>query len=578
MRAFTVWAPLVGRVELVLGEERVGASEGGGGWWRAEADAKPGDRYGWSLDGGPAWPDPRSVDQPDGIDGLSAVYDHDAFEWRDAAWPGRRATAGVLYELHVGTFSPPGTFDGAIERLPHLVDLGVDAVEIMPVATGSGRWGWGYDGVLLYAVHPAYGGPDAFKRFVDSCHAAGIGVVLDVVYNHFGPAGNHLPDFGPYLTDRHRTFWGDAVRFEGPEAHEVRRFVIDNALMWLRDFHCDGLRLDAVHAIVDESPRHVLAELGEEVDRLAAEMGRPLTLIAESDLNDPVFVRPRPDGHGLAASWADDWHHALHTVLTGETSGYYEDFGSLDHLVKALDQAWVYDGAWSPRRGRPHGHAVDGLPADAFVVAAQNHDQVGNRAAGERLPALTSWGRLHVAAALLLTSPFVPMLFQGEEWGASTPFQYFTDHADPALGDAVRNGRRQEFAAFGWAPEDVPDPQDPATFERSRLDWDEPGAPRHAALLRWHRELLQLRRAEPDLHDPSVGAVATAERGVLTVRRGSVSVVANLADEVRTAPVQPGQRLLMASEQEIRLDGAEVVLPVDSVAILQRASEPPAHG
>jgi maltooligosyltrehalose trehalohydrolase len=578
MTAFAVWAPLAAGVELVLGEERVDATQGGDGWWHAQADAKPGDRYGWSLEGGPPRPDPRSVDQPDGIDGLSAVYDHDAFEWRDATWPGRRATAGVLYELHVGTFSPAGTFDGAIERLPHLVDLGIDAVEVMPVATGSGRWGWGYDGVLLYAVHPAYGGPDGFKRFVDSCHAAGIAVVLDVVYNHFGPAGNHLPEFGPYLTDRHRTFWGDAVRFDGPEAHEVRRFVIDNAMMWLRDFHCDGLRLDAVHAIVDESPRHVLAELGEEVDRLASELGRPLTLIAESDLNDPVFVRPRPHGYGLAASWADDWHHALHTVLTGERSGYYEDFGALDQLVKALGQAWVYDGAWSPRRGRPHGHAVDGLPADAFVVAAQNHDQVGNRAAGERLPALTTWGRLHVAAALLLTSPFVPMLFQGEEWGASTPFQYFTDHADPDLGDAVRNGRRQEFAAFGWAPEDVPDPQDPATFERSRLDWDEPRAPRHAGLLRWHRELLRLRRAEPDLHDPSVGAVASEEQGVVTVRRGSVSVVANLADEARTAAVGSGQRLLMASEQRIRLDGAEVVLPVDSVAILQRASDPPADG
>jgi maltooligosyltrehalose trehalohydrolase len=563
---------------VVVGEERIPAAEGGGGWWRAEAAAEPGARYGFAVDGGPPIPDPRAVDQPEGIDGLSAVYDQDAFAWRDHGWRGRRATDGVLYELHVGTFSPEGTFDGAVGRLPHLVDLGIDVVEVMPVATASGRWGWGYDGVLLYAVHPSYGGPDGFKRFVDAFHAVGIAVVLDVVYNHFGPAGNHLPELGPYLTDRHHTFWGDAVDFDGPEAAEVRRFVIDNALLWLRDFHCDGLRLDAVHAIVDDSPVHVLAELGQAVDELAAEVDRPLTLIAESDLNDPVFVRPRPAGHGLAASWSDDWHHALHALLTGERRGYYEDFGTADHLVKAIQQAWVYDGAWSPHRGRTHGHPPDGLPRDAFVVAAQNHDQVGNRAAGERLAALTTVGRLHVAAALLLTSPFVPMLFQGEEWGASTPFQYFTDHADPALAQAVRDGRRDEFAAFGWAPEDVPDPQDPATFQRSKLDWAEVPEPPHADLLRWHRDLIRLRHDERDLHDPAVGAIAAHDGGLVTVQRGRLLVLANLGSETARAGTGGAAAVVLASHQDIALDGAEVVLPVDSVAILRRTSDPSSDG
>ena len=579
MRTFELWAPRADRVELVIGasrETRTAMERRDGGWWAAAAPAEPGDRYGFSIDGGPVRPDPRSLDQPDGIDTLSAVYDHDGFTWHDDGWAGRRTTHGVLYELHVGTFSESGTFDGAIEHLPHLVELGVDAIELLPVATASGARGWGYDGVLLFAPHPAYGGPDGLKRLVDACHAAGIAVVLDVVYNHFGPAGNHLGEMGPYLTDRHHTFWGDAVNFDGPDAAEVRRFVIDNALMWLRDHHLDGLRLDAVHAIVDESPRHLLAELGEAVDALAAELGRPLTLIAESDLNDPVFVRPRPEGYGLAASWADDWHHALHAALTGERSGYYEDFGTLDHLVKALQQAWVYDGVWSPHRDRPHGHPPDGLPADAFVVTAQNHDQVGNRAAGERLPALTSWGRLHVAAALLLTSPFAPMLFQGEEWGASTPFQYFTDHADPDLGRAVSEGRRREFAAFGWAPEDVPDPQDPATFERSKLRWEEASRPPHADLLRWHRDLVALRREHPDLHDPAVPAKASHADGVLTVQRGGVTVLANLAPEPRRIEVG-GAQVRLASEAGIQVVGAEVELPVDSVAILLPPPDPSSH-
>ena len=565
---FSVWAPRPNAVELVLGDDRHGMEREADGWWHADVPARPGTRYAFSLDGGPPRPDPRAVDQPDGIDAPSAVYDHRAFAWRDDRWPGVELATSVLYELHVGSFSEAGTFDGAIPHLEHLVELGVDAVELLPVATASGRWGWGYDGVQLFAPHPAYGGPDGLKRLVDACHAVGLGVVMDVVYNHFGPAGCHLPEYGPYLTDRHRTVWGDAVSFDGPDSHEVRRFVIDNALMWLRDFHCDGLRLDAVHAIQDTSEVHVLAELGAEVDELASEIGRRVLVVAESDLNDPTVVRARPEGHGLDAAWADDWHHALHVALTGERDGYYADFSTLDDLVKAIEQAWVLDGTWSTHRGRSHGSPPDGLSPERFVVAAQNHDQVGNRAKGERLTALTTEGRARIAAALLLTSPFVPLLFQGEEWAASSPFLYFTDHADEALGDAVRKGRRAEFAAFGWPPESVPDPQDPTTFLRSKLQWDQRAEPAHATMLSWYRALLGLRRQDPHLRDPSVRAAATHDAGLLTVVRGDVRLLANLGSQERRAPVCDGLRAVLASPDGARVEGDEVILPVDSVMLL----------
>jgi maltooligosyltrehalose trehalohydrolase len=566
---FSLWAPAAERVDLVLEAAIAPMRPAGDGEWELVVDeVKPGDRYAFSIDGGEHRPDPRAVDQPDGIDAPSAVYDHDAFEWHDAGWSGVDLAHTVLYELHVGTFSEAGTFDGAIEHLPHLVELGVDAIELLPVATGSGQRGWGYDGVHLFAPHPAYGGPDGLKRLVDACHAAGLGMVMDVVYNHFGPAGNHLPEMGPYLTSTHQTVWGDAVNFDGPGSTGVRSFVIDNATMWLRDFHCDGLRLDAVHAITDTSPVHVLAELGDAVDRLASDLDRHLFVVAESDLNDPVFVRPRPDGYGLDAAWADDWHHALHTVLTGEKDGYYADYGSLGHLAKALEQAWVHDGTWSQHRGQHHGAPPTGLSPDRFVIAAQNHDQVGNRAGGERLSHLVSLGRLRIAAALLLTSPFVPMLFQGEEWGAGTPFLYFSDHADPDLGESVRTGRRQEFAAFGWDPHDLPDPQAPDTFLRSKLDWSELARPVHDELLAWHRALLALRRTHPHLRDPSTPARAHHGRGVLTVERGVMLVHANLGDEEVRVAARPGDGLLLASPDGARVERSAVVLPVDGVVVL----------
>jgi len=536
------------------------------------AGAGAGSRYGFSVDGGPVRPDPRSPSQPDGIDGLSAIVDHRAFGWSDATWRGVALPGSVLYELHVGTFSAEGTFDGAIAHLDHLVDLGVDAVELLPVCEFSGHRGWGYDGVDLFAPHHAYGGPDGLKRLVDACHRAGLGVVFDVVYNHLGPAGNYLAEFGPYFTDRHQTGWGDAVNMDGPGSDEVRRFVVDNALMWLRDYHGDGLRLDAVHAIVDTSARHILEQLAVEVDALAAHLRKPLFLIAESDRNDPALVRARAAGGlGLAAAWADEWHHGLHTVLTGERDGYYEDFGTRTILAKALRQAWVHDGTYSPHRGRVHGRPVTGLTGGRFVIATQTHDQVGNRATGERLAALTTEGRVKVAAALLLTAPFVPMLFMGEEWAASTPFQYFTDHRDPALGRAVTEGRRREFAAFGWDPAGVPDPQAVETFERSVLRWDERHDGAHGRVLEWYRRLIALRRRTPALADGSLDIVAAEvdeATGVVVVRRGTgVTVVANLGPTEQRWPVGD-HHVTLASDQGVRTESRQVVLPVDTVAIL----------
>jgi maltooligosyltrehalose trehalohydrolase len=580
MHEFRVWAPRPKRVEAVLGDRRIPMRPTGGGWWRYRTDrAGPGSDYAFILDGGPPRPDPRSAFQPRGVHGPSRLVDHASFTWHDSGWRGVPLPGSVLYECHVGTFSAEGTFDGAIQHLQHLADLGVDLIELLPVAEFSGQRGWGYDGVDLFAPHHAYGGPEGLKRFVDAAHAHGIGVVMDVVYNHLGPEGNYLPEFGPYFSARHQTSWGSsAVNFDGPGSDEVRRFVIDNALMWLRDYHCDGLRLDAVHAIVDQSATHILEALALEVNALAAHLRRPLFLIVESDLNDPRFVRSRDaDGYGLDASWADEWHHALHATLTGESTGIYEDFGPLPLLAKALRQAWVYDGTYSPYRQRVHGRPPTGLSGSQFVVCTQNHDQVGNRALGQRSGALMSDGRLRVAAALLLTSPFVPMLFQGEEWGATTPFQYFTNHQDPDLGRAVSEGRHRELSALGWDPDNVPDPQDPAVFERSRLNWTQPRKDNHADLLAWHRRLIALRRQIPALTDPRLDSIETEcdqEARWLIVRRGPVTVAANLGTAAWTYAAAPSAALLAASDPNIKQTRKGLVLPPDTLAILTGAGVP----
>jgi maltooligosyltrehalose trehalohydrolase len=468
----------------------------------------------------------------------------------------------------VGTFTPEGTFESAIERLGELVDVGVTHVELMPVCEFPGRRGWGYDGVDLFAPHHAYGGPEGLKRLVDAGHGAGLAVIIDVVYNHLGPDGNYLGAYGPYFTDRYNTPWGEAVNFDGPGSDEVRDFVCDNAGMWLADYHADGLRLDAVHAIFDSSATHILEELGRRVAALEAFLGRRLFVIAESCLNDPRPIRSvEAGGYGLDAAWSDDFHHALHTVLTGERSGYYEDFGDLAHLAAAWEQGYVYDGRFSPHRGRRHGRPVKDLPGHRLLGYLQNHDQVGNRAAGERSAALMSTGRLKIGAALVLTAPFVPLLFAGEEWAASSPFLYFTDHTDADLGQAVSEGRRREFASFGWDPTDGPDPQDLSTFERSKLDWAERGKEPHASMLDWHRSLVALRRRLPALSDGRYGRARFDESaGWLALERGPVTVAVNLAPRAQAIPATGD--VLLASEPYTRPDGDKVELPPESVAII----------
>jgi len=573
---FRVWAPEVVQLELARDDARIAMQKQSAGWWVVEvSELGPGSDYAFVLDGGQPLPDPRSPWQPHGVHGPSRVVDHDAFQWTDTGWQPPPLASGVLYELHVGTFTPEGTFDAAIARLDHLVDLGITHVEFMPVAEFAGARGWGYDGVDLYAPHHAYGGPEGLKRLVDACHTRGLAAILDVVYNHLGPEGNYLHRFGPYFTSRYPTYWGQAVNLDGPGSDEVRRFFCDNALAWLRDYHLDGLRVDAVHAIVDTSAVHFLAQLAEEVESLAAKLGRPLVLVAESDLNDPRIVRSRQiGGYGLDAVWNEDFHHALHAALTGERCGYYADFGRLADVAKALERGFVYDGRRSAYRGRRHGRPATGLSGRHFVGFLQNHDQVGNRPQGERTSHLLTPDLLRVAAALVLAAPFVPMLFQGEEWGASTPFHYFTDHEDPKLIRAVCEGRREELAAFGWDVRGLSDPQDPETFRRSTLDWRELEREPHRSLLDWHRRLISLRREVGELGDEPLDRIRVAfDEGARWLRmdRGPVTVACNLASDTAMVPLATGppRALLLASSPEVRFEESRVALQRATVAILR---------
>ncbi|GLY24358.1 malto-oligosyltrehalose trehalohydrolase [Micromonospora sp. NBRC 101691] len=575
MTEFTVWAPEAERVRLrITGDADREMTPAPGGWWRAEApDAGPGTDYAFLLDDdGSALPDPRSPWQPAGVHGPSRVYDHAAFAWQDQGWTGRQLPGSVLYELHVGTFTPEGTFDAVIDRLDHLVDLGVDMIELLPVNAFNGEHNWGYDGVCWFAPHHAYGGPDGLKRLVDAAHRRGLGVILDVVYNHFGPSGAYAPRFGPYLTEGNNT-WGRSVNLDGPHSDEVRRYIVDSVRMWLRDYHVDGLRLDAVHALADDRATPLLEELAVEVESLATHLGRPLSLIAESDLNDPRLVTPREaGGMGLHAQWNDDAHHALHTLLTGERQGYYADFGSLDCLEAVLTGAFFHAGTWSSFRNRSHGRPVDRqrVPGHRFVAYLQNHDQIGNRATGDRISATLSPALLRVGATLLMTAPFTPMLFMGEEWGATTPWQFFTSHPEPELATAVATGRRREFAAHGWPEGEVPDPQDPETFTRSRLDWAELDKPEHREMLTFHRRLIALRKARPDLSDPRLDRIDVRHGDrFLVVRRGECLVVANLADKAQRVNL-PGvvRQVLLATGTGVTVMRDAVELPAETAAIV----------
>lgn len=573
-RPFDVWAPRPERVRLALAGEVVEMTRADDGWWTPSEPVPTTDAavdYGYLLDDDPdPRPDPRSRRQPEGVHGLSR-HEPTAYAWGDAGWTGRQLAGSVIYELHIGTFTPGGTLDSAIERLGHLVDLGVDLVELMPVNAFNGTHNWGYDGVAWFAVAEPYGGPDAYRRFVDACHAAGLGVVQDVVHNHLGPSGNYLPLFGPYLKDGRNT-WGDLVNLDGEGSAEVRRYILDNVRMWFEDYHVDALRLDAVHALSDTSEVHLLEEMAIEVAALSAHLRRPLTLIAESDLNDTRLVRPREaGGYGLDAQWSDDFHHAVHVALSGEVAGYYADFEPLEALAKVCERGFFHDGTWSSFRDREHGVPVDTatMPTWRLVVANQNHDQIGNRARGDRLAEHLDDDQLACAALLTLAGPFTPMLFMGEEWAASTPFQFFTSHPEPELGKATAEGRIAEFEKMGWDPDEVPDPQDPATFERSRLDWDELSTGRHAVVLDCYRRLARLRRELPELTDPAFGSVSCSVEGRLfTMRRDDLLVVVN-AGETPVSVTVDAVEVLFQTPAGVTLGEGTLEVPPHAGALLR---------
>jgi len=520
---FLLWAPKARSVSLHLlhsGELLTMAPLSRGYFRRTVENLEPGTRYFFQLDGAREVPDPASRFQPEGVHGPSEVVDLNQFQWTDQNWQGRTLERSIFYEIHVGTYTAQGTFDALIPHIPELVELGITTVELMPVAQFPGSRNWGYDGVYPFAPQNSYGGPEPLQRFVNAAHEQGLSVALDVVYNHLGPEGNYLNAYGPYFTDRYRTPWGQALNFDGAGSDEVRRFFIENALYWLENYHFDALRLDAVHGIFDFSARHFLTEIKSAVGALSKRLGRMIHCIAESDLNDSrLLLNHEQGGYDLDAQWSDDFHHSVHRLLTGEDRGYYADFGGIGPLAATLRDGWYYKGQYSHYRQRRHGNSPRGIAASQVVVCNQNHDQVGNRAAGERLSSLVNFEALKLAAGITLLSPFVPLLFMGEEYGETAPFQYFTSHGDPELVEAVRRGRREEFAAFGWEAEKaVPDPQDESTFLRSKPDHSRKCEEPHRTLLRLYQNLIRTRR-EYDLGDPAPRSVREIGDSALLVLR-----------------------------------------------------------
>ncbi|HAN45385.1 MAG TPA: malto-oligosyltrehalose trehalohydrolase, partial [Cyanobacteria bacterium UBA8156] len=550
-------------VAVVLPERRVAMAAVGGGYWQVDIPAAgPGTRYRLAVDWGDRRleiPDPASFGQPEGPHGASAVVDL-AFPWQDQAWRNRSLAEYVFYEVHVGTFTPAGTLAAAQERLGDLVALGITAVALMPVAQFPGDRNWGYDGVYPFAVQDSYGGAQALQQFVDACHRVGLAVVLDVVYNHLGPEGNYLWGLGNYFTDRYRTPWGNALNYDGPHSDGVRAYVLENALFWLREFHLDGLRLDAVHAIYDFGGKHLLQELAEQVAVFSETVGKPHYLIAESDLNDSRLLRPwSQGGYQLHAQWSDDFHHGLHALLTGERQGYYADFGRVADLAKAIEAGFVYDWRYAPHRQRFHGNWAGDLPPVQFVIASQNHDQVGNRMLGDRLGHLVGGAAQQLAAVFTLLTPGLPLLFMGEEYGETAPFLYFTSHGDPGLIEGVREGRKREFAAFHSTGE-VPDPQSIETFQCSQLNWELRQQPDHQDLLDFYKKLLSLRREVlPDLTGQRPTVRFSESEKWLTVDAGGLWLAGNFHDggaavappggqwrDGLTGEVWRGDRLLLA--------------------------------
>lgn len=597
---FLVWAPAAHRVEVhVLASRKklVPMESGERGYNHAVVDGvEPGSLYLYQLDEGTERPDPASRCQPQGVHGPSQVVGPH-LEWEDARWTGLPLQEYTIYEVHVGTFAPEGTFDAVIPHLDELKELGITAIELMPVAQFPGGRNWGYDGVYPFAVQNSYGGPEGLKRLVNACHKLGLAVILDVVYNHLGPEGSYVAEFGPYFTDSYKTPWGAALNFDGPHSDEVRRFFIENALYWVTEFHVDALRLDAVHAIVDHSAVPFVQELAEAVHQRAERLNRRIHVIAESNLNDARLVRPRElGGYGLDAQWNEDFHHSLHALLTGERAGYYHDFGELGQLVKAFSEGFVYSGQYSPYRQRRHGNSSRDVPAQRFVVFSRNHDQVGNRMLGERLSQLVSFEGLKLAAGVVLLSPFIPLLFMGEEYGETAPFQYFISYSDPALVEAVRGGRREEFKAFDWKGE-PPDPQDEGTFRRSRLNRSLRHEGHHAVLLEFYKELFRLRRtvaALANLSKEQMEVLTYEGERFFFLRRwngnSQVFAVFNFGDaETATAVSIPGGRwrkLLDSADERWQGKGtlvpeildsegkASLALSPMSLALFARENEP----
>lgn len=570
-----VWAPRATTVDLVVDDERIPMQHDADrhDWFVAPHQLQPGQRYAFSLDGGQPLPDPRALLQPEGVHGPSQIIDPALFMTGRPAWEGIQLPGKVHYELHVGTFTKEGTFDAAITHIPHLVDLGVQAVEIMPVATFAGERGWGYDGVGLFSVHAAYGGPEQMVRFIDACHEAGLGVVLDVVHNHLGPEGNYLGQFGPYFTNTHSTPWGDAVNLDDEGSEEVRRFLMESVQQWVELFGVDGLRLDAVHELQDDSEIHFLADLSTAVAEMEDQMGRPVALIAEADLNQPYMVSPVGSvehARGMHAQWADDVHHAIHSFVSRETDGYYGDFEPIDALQKALTHVFVHDGVYSTFRdkewGAPVEPSVELYDGHSFVVFMQNHDQVGNRPTGDRITRDTDHAIVAGGAALYLLSAFTPMVFMGEEWAASTPFPYFS-HLGPELGPLVSEGRQREFAQMDWN-EEVLDPQAPETFQMARLQWDELDDGGHARMLAWYKSLLALRHGEPEIRDGDLHSVSAnvVDEDTIVMHRGSIHVAVTRADGGASLPITSDADVLLAWDEpsvedgHYRLDGPGVVV------------------
>ncbi|MEJ8757294.1 malto-oligosyltrehalose trehalohydrolase [Pontibacter sp. H259] len=579
---FTVWAPEAEQVNVVIHgklKQTIPLQREAFGYWVGlSEEATPGTRYSFKLDNDKELPDPASQSQPDGVHKASEVINPN-YNWTDQNWKNLPLEEYIVYELHVGTFSEEGTFEGIVNKLPELKELGITAIELMPIAQFPGNRNWGYDGVYPFATQNSYGGPEGLKKLVDACHKTGIAVVLDVVYNHLGPEGNYTSSFGPYFTEKYNTPWGAALNFDDAHSDHVRNFFIQNALMWLRDFHVDALRLDAVHAILDTGAKHFIQELQEHVNHLEQQQTQTYYLIAESDLNDVRLINPiEQGGYGLAAQWMDDYHHAIHTMATGETDGYYSDFGKPEHLVKTLKHSFIYNGMYSEYRKRTIGTDATANPAKQFVVCSQNHDQVGNRMLGERLTKLVSFEMLKPVTALVILSPYTPMLFMGEEYGEENPFQFFVSHTDEALVEAVRKGRKEEFAAFAWQGE-APDPQSEETFNNSRLQHNYKNNEKQNQLREFYKELIQLRKATlKNTSKEHLEAALNEGETVLDFTHTSAGLrcIVNFSKEAQSiATDQKGWKVILDSADEkwggpsSTYTSENTILQPESVVVLQ---------